>query len=344
MVYIATLIMLFAFSKTKGKLNDKLFLFCTAFVLIVTCFRSPEIGIDTAGGYYKYFLAVQKGTHLTWVEPAWEPLNVIALHLGLGYQGVIAFAGLLYILPFAYVISETSDNKCYSLALYYAMYFVLISYNMMRQMVAVSFSLLVVHFFQEKKMVKAFLSLVIGFCFHKSIIVVLPLLVFIRLRFGFFSTVMMVALSFIIGVGTPKRVFLLLTGQYSRNLLSTDGYAGFRSNILIPAFLALLFSVFFLFVIYFEFEDIKYNVWYLMSLFGLIVMNLTIQMGQGTRIVYYYSQAQVFFFPKYFDAIQQQVNKRFLKAFYYCYLLFNFFRILLSQWDTLTPYRFFWQV
>lgn len=341
MIYILLLFLLFVFSFSKGNINNKLFFLGVALIMITTCLRSPTIGYDTAHGYLICYNIVADGGHLTWVEPAWEPLNKLSIMLGFGYQGVIAIAGLLFIVPAAYVMYKVSSNKCISLTIYYAMYFVLVSYNMMRQMIAISFVFLVFYFYQEKKWTRMILAFLIGFLFHKSVLVIIPALIFINFKLEYSMSVILVLYSFIIGVCFPKSLFFLFLGKYSNYLNSSSSYAGFRSSILLPSLFALVFSFFFLYSAYFGYEKIKTNKWYMISLFGVIMMNLTIQFGQGTRIVFYFSQAQVFYIPEYLDLIDYQENRGYLKILFGLYLLANFIRLFLDELDYLTPYSFF---
>ena len=344
MIYISTLLMLCLFARAKGEKDKRLFELGVLLILVVTCLRSPNIGIDTAGGYLEDFNAVASGYHLGWLEPAWEPLNKLAIELGFGYQGVIAFAGVLAILPVAYVIRKISKNECYSLALYYGMYFVLYSYNLMRQMIAVSFALMAIYFYYEKKYKWTFFWLVLGVMFHKTILFVLPVFVFTRFRLKYSMTVIITLVSLLLGAFLPSEVFYVIAGHYAGNLAGTDGYSGFRTSILVPVVMAAILSVFFLFITYYGRRKLEGNMWYMMSLLGIIVMNLTVKMGQGTRMVFYFSQAQVLFIPEHLKNSEIPSNRRFVKAIYFIYLFMNFFRVLLNQWDTVTPYRFFWQV
>lgn len=344
MIYITILFVLLMFSRAKPKLNSKLFMLGIFVILLTTCFRSPFIGIDTMGGYYEDYKEVVAGTRLTWMEPAWEVINRISIVLGFGYQGVIAIAGLLTILPVACVLTKVSDNRCLSLAIYYGMYFILYSFNLMRQMIAVSFAFLAIYHYTQKKWMYVALALCVGFLFHKTILFALPLFIFVRLDMRYLTTVAITLGSLLVGIMLPTQAFYSLTGRYSTNLSATDSYSGFRSGILFPAMMAMLFSLFFLFITYFGYSRIKGDTWYRMALLGVIVMNLTLKLGQGTRMVLYFSQAQAVFLPRHLKSSRNLTNRRIVKCVYYLYLFVNFSRILLDQWDTLTPYMFFWQI
>lgn len=344
MIYICIFVLLFIFSLTEDKLNERLFKLSTAATLCLTGFRSPGLGIDTAGGYYEYYQYVSAGVRLSWLEPAWELINRLAIMLGLGYSGVIMISAALTIFPVAYVINRTVNNKCFSFAIYYGMFFVLFSFNLMRQCIAVSFALLAVYYYINGRFLKSALGLVAGLMFHKSVVVIIPLIFFLKLKIRYVDTVMLVAVSYLCGLLLSDDFFVFISGQYAVNFLNTGGYAGFRSSITLPALFSFVFSLFFLFLIRISYDKTQRGPWYLVSLLGVVVMNLTMRLGQGTRIVLYFSQAQMIFFANYINGIENRQNKRIIIMVFLLYLAVNFYRILYSQWNTLCPYNFFWNV
>ncbi len=309
----------------------------------MVCLRSPSIGVDTAGGYFKYFQYIQAGSDLSWVEPAWIYINKICIWIGAGYQGVLALSGILSLIPVYYVIKKSCSNSCFALAVYYGMYFVLFSFNLVRQNIAISFAFLAMFFFVNKKMYNALLFFCLGFLFHNSVLVVLVLIFFLKINMSFAKTILLLAGSFFAGLLLSDDFFFVVSGEYSRDLLDSGGYAGFRNSIFLPATFALLLNIFIIAILLPQFDKIKNNPWYLITLMGLIVMNLTVRLGQGTRVVLYFSIAQVIFIPNYIKSIEQRNEKCLTTVLYVAYLGMNFCRILFQTWDDVCPYTFFWQ-
>ena len=342
MIYLITFGLLFLFSLTRGKKNKFFFKLFFLFLLLLTCFRGRTVGIDTSGGYYENYLEVLNGNSLPWMEASWTILNRISISLGMGYPGVLTISGFLTLLPVGYVINKKCDNRCFALALFYGMYFVLYSFNLMRQCIAISFSLLAVFFYSDRKFIKSGIWLILGILFHKSALIVLAIIPFLMFRFTFARVVIVLVVSFVAGVLLSNRIFVLLSGKYATNLLVDDGYSGFRDSILMPAIFTAAFNAFFLFTAMLDFENLKKNHWFLISLLGVIVMNLTMRLGQGTRIVLYFSLSQVVFLSNYISRMENKRNKPIIASLLFLYLAANFFRILNSQWDSLLPYVFFW--
>ncbi len=340
MIYIVLLITLYLFSLSK-KNNNILFKLGVILLLILTCCRSKSIGIDTSGGYYKYYRYIENGINLWWVEPAWVIINKLCIIVGIGYQGVLALSGLLTILPSAYVINKKCENKCFGLAIYYALYLPIYSFNLMRQSIAIAFVFLAMYLYIEKKYYKSIVGIIIAVLFHNSAFLAVFVVLFLLIKPKYKHVFFMIIISLCVGVFASNRLFFLLAGKYSNSLLNTGGYAGFRNTSFIPILFVVIFDTFFLFIVFLSYKTIKDDKMFLITLLGVLVMNLTLRLGQGTRIVLYFSQAQCIFLPNYINNIDRKVNKKTIITLYVLYVTLNFLRIIGAQWHTITPYTMF---
>lgn len=343
MLYIILFGLLFLFACSDERVNVWLFRASFLSILLLTCFRSPSLGIDTADGYFKYFQYIQDGLTLRWVEPFWILLNKLAIWMGLGYQGVLIFSGIISLIPVYYVINKTCVNKCFALSIYYGLYFVLFSFNLVRQNIAISVALLAMYFYFEKKTYLAIACIFVGFMFHHSILLVLFLPLFVKIKVGLGKTIILLIVSFFWGLLIRDQFFFYVAGSYAGNLLSDDGYSGFRTSIVVPAIFTIVFNIFFVTILFSHLKNFSKNPWYLVVLAGVIMTNLTLRLGQGTRVVLYFSVAQAIFFPNYIRTIDDKNDKFIISILYVCFIGVNFIRMLISQWDTVCPYSFFWQ-
>lgn len=343
MIYVSIFILLALFSLTKGKTNDRYYKVMFIWILFITCCRSSQIGIDTAGGYYSYYKYILGGGDLGFVEPSWIVLNKLSIELGLGYSGIIAMSGLLTLIPVAFVINKTCDNKCFAMLIYYGSYYVLNSFNIMRQCIAISFILLAIYYYINNRFVYSGIWFIIAFLFHKSAIVALVIIVFLKLEFKFSRIVVILLSTYLIGLFVSAKLFYLVSGRYA-NYLVSDGYGGFRESIFLPAIMAAILNVFFVFVVWPEYDRVKCNPWFLISIVGIIFMNMTVRLEQGTRVVLYFTQAQMVFVPNYVRSLKNKNNKKVISCLFVIYLALNFYRILHTQLDSLLPYKFFWEV
>lgn len=342
MVYIVFFIVLFLFACVHERWDNLLFKIASFALLVLVCLRSQTIGIDTTYGYRYYFQYIQEGLNLNWLEPLWIFINKLSIWFGLGYQGVLIFAGLFTLLPVFYVISKTCNNKRFALAIYYGLYLCLFSFNIMRQCVAISFILLAAYLYIAKKYRTALLSFIVATMFHSSAFIALPLVLFFKLNVDFKKIILLFIATYFLGIFLNDQFFFTITGSYSKNLLATDGYTGFRSSIVIPAIFCFIFNVFFLIVLFPEYNKLKNDSWLLMVILGVLMMNMTMRMGQGTRIVLYFSQAQAIFIPNHIRKFENERDKLIICFLYSAFLGANFFRMLILSWNEVCPYSFFW--
>lgn len=344
MIYLSIFFLLFLSSLTKGRINRFLFhLFCVV-LLFLSCLRAQTIGIDTAGGYLSYYNQILAGSNLPWVERSWVYLNRFSIVLGLGYQGVLAFAGLLTLLPVFYVISKTCKNKTLGLALFYGLYLELYSFNLVRQCIAISFILLAFFYFTNRRFFLSIVWFVAACAFHKSAIVSLAL-VLVLVRMDYKMLTLVIITSLVVGVLLTDKIFIAITGKYASNLLVSDGYSGFRDSIIVPFIFSAIISTYFIVVLMTpDYNSLLTNDWFWASVIGVVAMNLTMRLGQGTRIVLFFSQTQAIFIPKYLDEIENSSNKAIIGISFFIYLFLNFARILYDQMNSLIPYRLFFQM
>lgn len=340
MIYIAVFIILFIFS-LSSKSNGGLFRISAVVLLILAGCRARSVGIDTSGGYWSYYNWILEGNNLRWVEPSWVIINKLSISLGWGYQGVIAIASLLTILPVVYVIEKKGGNKCFSLAIYYGLYLILFSFNMVRQCIAISFVLLAAYLFSENKKMRSIIVVCLAIMFHNTALFTLIALLFLRIKWNLNRVALCQILTLLMGIVINDRVFFVISGHYASNLLYKDGYTGFRDDIIKPIIFTILFNILFYYIIRFEFDNIKNNYSFCLALLGVFILNFTLRLGQGTRVVLYFSQFQLLFIPEYVSTIKGYKNKAMIVIPYFMYLSANFCRMLLAQWDSLVPYHTF---
>ena len=346
MIYIVNFLAFFASAFTKQK--DKIYNICCIYLILFCGFRTMKIGQDTSSGYFINFGYIKSGMDVHWLEKGWVFLNKFAITLNLGYQGVLFFAGLLMLLPVFYIIKKESNNKMLSLALYYGMYFVLYSFNLMRQSVAISLGGLFLYFWKTKKYKSAIVSLLIAFLFHKTVLLVCVIPLFMRIRLSVKKIFAILIISLGIGGVLSPQLIIKLAGPYASYFSMNDGYSGFRDSIIVPFLFAAVVCVFFGIFFYFSIKqnvEVEKNIWLYTCVAGLILMNLTLQIGQGTRLVLYYSLSQILFVPQYIGKVNKKATKRSLIILFIVYLMLNFVRMLISESKYLIPYDnilFFW--
>ena len=336
MIYICTFIALFLATYINNSLNRKVvFLFFILLLIFIGGFRDSSIGADTSGGYLAYFDWISAGQKLSFVEPLWVYLNKLCIYFGFGYVGVIFFAELLCIVPVLLAIKIEKIDELEGLFIYYGMYLYLHSFNLIRQCIAMSFCALAFSFFSKKHYFLFFLMMSIAFCFHKSSLIFLSFIPMLKLTLTPRKVCVLCFCTFAFGALCSQRIFILLAGSYAGYLQNSE--FGFRAPSIAIKFFTMLLNILFCTYVVLAGKKSITSTWASLLALGYMCMNATMSLVLGTRLMFYFTQAQMFFYPNFF--IIKQKDRLVLKITFYAYLFVNFIRILNGQWNTLVPYK-----
>lgn len=335
MLYIFNFFFFFLASFSNKKYHKVLFIIFVIYLICFGGFRADTIGVDTANGYKTYWNLYLKGISLPYVEPSWIFLMFLCNKLNLGYQGLIFISELLCVIPISYVILKKENiNIILSLAIYYGMFFYLHSFNLIRQSIAMSFCLLFAYFFYEKKYYKAIFSFILAFLMHKSAVIFLVAIFFNKLFLTKTKIVFLCFTTFCAGLLFSKKFFILLAGPYAGYLENSE--FGFRNMSITLILLSVLMNLFLISYIVIGSRKNLSSFWLKTLVLGMASMNMTMTLELGTRLVLYFTQAQIIFYSEYFN--KKRYDKNFLFFILILYFFINFIKILLGQWDSLTPY------
>ena len=335
MIYIFLFFFLLLASFAPRQYRRILFNVSFFILLMLAAFRSYDIGTDTKT-YSNMFNWINSG-EASYIEGGWRALNLAVGFLGMSYTGVLFVAELLCLMPVCYVIKKSVRNINFGLFIYYAMYLYLHSFNIIRQCVAMSICLLSYYFFMHKKMWKACLSFLLAFSFHSSALVFLAVFAIRFLSISLFRCLLLLSVSYVLGLLFVDRFIYIVAGSYAGYLQGTD--FGFReksvSNIILCAVVNLFFVIF---VMLKKSCLRKEAYWEKCLLLGLCCMNMTQTLVLGTRLMFYFTQAQCVFYPNYITS--KRYDKKFLLFLLCVYFFANYIKILVAQWGFLMPYRF----
>src|SRR5699024_7439203 len=140
--------------------NKQRFHLTVSFLILffLSAFRDISIGTDTES-YEGIFNRVLLGGQIV-QEAGWYYFNKVVVLLGGDFRWVLILSSLLVITPIYRVSRRYSFNPCLSIFLFYSLYFYLQSFNIMRQIIAVSILLLFIPFLFDKK----YFYFIIGVC------------------------------------------------------------------------------------------------------------------------------------------------------------------------------------
>lgn len=302
--------------------NQSIYLLCSYLILLfLSAFRDISVGTDTESYEAIFHQIVNYNNEVLRVEYGWIFLNEIILFLGFDFRGVIVLSSFLILTLVFLVVKKYSYNPMLSISLFYLLYFYFFSFNITRQLIAVSIVLIGIVLILRGKKNLFFLSVILASIFHQSALIALIILFFNKI--------------------TNKKSFLILyiiismvLGLFGANLISKiidyTGYGYYVENynnnsFLGNSFLLILFNSFFIYLI-FCIREIsgEFKIFY----FFIIMLNLTILIPFGSRFILYFSIYQILFFPYFIYSISQNNNVKLLSVL--IVLLYSFLIFLTS--------------
>jgi hypothetical protein len=128
-----------------------------------------------------------------------------------------------------------TENKLLALLIYFSLLFFHLDMNLMRQALAVSIFFYSLKYIIQKNFFKYILFILLGFLFHWSIIIFLPLYFFINKRFSttlLSSLVVCFVLFYVLQVKTGNLIYNLSDMVFGENSNITDKVSYYTSNSL----------------------------------------------------------------------------------------------------------------
>lgn len=284
--------------------NQNFYLLLSFFILfILSAFRDISVGTDTKN-YEELFNSFEMGVE--WIreeiEPGWVFLNDLVIFFGGGYQDLLIISTLLTLIPVFIIAKKDSINPMFTISLYYLLYFYFYSFNISRQLIAVSFILFALTQLLNRKNI-SFLIL-IGFAsfFHVSALICLPLLFLNKLPNDNFKLISISIASMFVG---------LFGIDYISKIVGLTGYNIYveyydSGNILGNAIFLILFNALFIFILLTSKKiTSELKLYFVFILF----LNLTIRLPMGNRLLLYFSVYQVLFYPYYLSVLNKFSSK-----------------------------------
>lgn len=329
-------VFVFCFLGIKNKNNQISLFYFLSFVLILMSGLRRDVGTDTIYGYKELFSYIKHGYNVSgYIEYGWIILNKISIKCGFGYNGVLLFSAALSIFPIMVVVRQSKVNPLFALAIYYGMYLYFHSFNMIRQCIAMSLCILSFHYYLNSFKLKALLWFCLAFLFHESSLCFLVIIPFLKVKLSINTVSFLLILTIVIGYFGAK-FLLFFTGDYSHYFNPNSSF-GFRKNTFVILLMTVLANIVFFFMVFCNPKMLKNEPYLHLLLLGYCCMNVTMCFGLGTRLMFYFTQAQIIFYPRYFQC--RLKNKQLLLLFFLMYLFMNFVRILYGQSEDMCPYK-----
>ena len=265
-------------------------LFIAMYFLCAT--RDISVGVDTKHYYFSFFHESVRS-----VEPTFYIIKKIAQSLGDSFPIFLNLFALATFIPLFFFFKKNSTNVAFSLLIYlsFSNYFYPETFNTIRATASISFFLLSISFFTEKKFVLCIIYTVTAILFHYSAIVIyllaLPFFFIPKIPQKF--AILAITSSVILGI-----FFASGFNEWALNLSTnlaffSEDYAYHLMNLKETHFniigLTLGILPFSILCIFLHTEDNSKNVYYKLFLFSTILGNIFISVDLIYRITMYLS-------------------------------------------------------
>lgn len=291
-IYIYLFIFLLLGVFIRPEKQNLYFVFSFSFLFILSAFRDISVGTDTLS-YQIIFDRVGSGYLEITQEIGWYYLNKIVILLrGDDFQSLLIASTLITLLPIFYIVKKYSLNPMLSIFLYYSFYIYLQSFNITRQVLAVSIFVLSLPFLFKGKNKLYILGVIFAALFHTTALLTLPLIFIRKIPYNKIWWSIIVLLSLIFGVLLSSILIPFIT-----KLLGYEHYLYLNdSDESITGVFLLLTNLFSILIILTSSKDS-----FLLRLFFayIIFHNITLGVPYAYRLVLFFSVVQILFLPYY---------------------------------------------
>lgn len=313
--------------------ENKIYIAGFALILfLIAIFRSDSVGTDY-NSYIKNFIDIKNqfanynyktlinyfsvnnslyGSVEKQMEPLWVLLNYIIFIIKGNYYIVNAISLILILALYIKVILKKSRYPSLSFFLFYALYYYFISYNTIRQGIAISFILLFYSYYEDKKYSRSLFALIIAILFHYSAIFALISIIIIKINIKNNLSYAFLIISLVFGKDISELIinklfFSTIYLGYSKAKWGNIDYLISMVNYSIQI------AIYYFVTVGNQKKDIYVKIWY----FGLLLQNIFLGYIFFYRIADYFLVAQIIAIPNIYKKkviSNFRVNKKALLA------------------------------
>lgn len=283
------------------KKKQGFYLLISFFILFVlSAYRDINVGTDTKN--YE-FLFGQLESGVDWIryaiEPGWVFLNEFVISYGGTYRDLIIISSLLVLVPIFFVAKKYSHNPMLTISIFYLLYFYFFSWNGTRQSIALSLFLVALMLLLKSRRLWFVCIVVFAALFHESILLTLPLIFINKVPTNKTKLLIYIFIAMVLGICGIG---------YLSSIAKITGYAIYiqeyaSGNILGNLLFLLIFNSFFAFIL---FTSPKVTIEFKLFFVFILILNLTIRLPLGDRVVMYFSIYQILFYPYYLITLKNR--------------------------------------
>jgi len=315
-------------------------------LIFITSFKNITVGTDTASYVYFYDKIKTYSAFLKIIDDQGEAGFWFLTYIGHvftdDYFIVFLFTSLIVTCCYFYSL-KLSNLKTLSLFTLLSIGPYYFQLNGNRQAITIAIFSISIFFILKKQPVKYVISILIGFFFHKSILICLPLYFIFRneVKPKKIGLIIFLFLLFIIFFQSFINMASSLDDRYSSYGDQQDSHGG----IVVSSFNVLLFFWFFLCRIANKNTlgnrtyDILLSLYLLGALISILSIVLKIDPSGFLRMSVYFIQMNIFLIPMSIMSYKDN-NTRYIITFFAIILMTGYFYLTTTTFSQLAPYKF----
>ena len=240
--------------------NKKIYIFIFLILILFSGLRSTDIGADT-DTYFDMLQYPERSLYLK--EKGYYYLNILAHNLGFNRIFFFVTISIIILSPiFYYLFKEIKPRYRWMILCLYLFnpyLYIQSNFNILRQVIAMSLSLILLFNYFNKKYFYVLIFFALALSFHFSIIIAFIILMMSSIinwdRVKLFN---FITFMFILKISGIFHIFIIYISYFFSNYGYLH-YYNYRENLFSSNFIALLHYIFFIFILFFSYANSYIN-------------------------------------------------------------------------------------
>lgn len=230
------------------------------------------------------------------IEIGYGLLNKIVSIYTDNFGVLIAICSIITVGIMIFVIYKNSTSYALSIYLYVALSFYYMAYNLTRQGIAISITIVGIKYIKEKKLIKYLLVILLASTFHYSALIMIPIYFISRIKLTNIKVVIFSIITFILHTFLYDiiNIGVKIFPQYSP-YVGSEFFKGVSINSIVLPFI--IFIVLYLFKRFLISENKTNQIYINMSFYSLLLSILQTKVGILDRLPYYFNIFSILSLP-----------------------------------------------
>lgn len=329
-IYIILFFLLLFASLIPNKFQ---YFYVAIFLLLIGIagFRGIEVGVDTYH-YGAIFDYISSEGYWPGIEPGWQLLNRVVSYFSGSFLALLTITAFLTLLPVFYISKKCSPYMYMSIFVFYGIHLYSGAFNLMRQYLAISITLLAIYYYIREKEKVALCIWLCACTIHFSCFLAISILLFNKIYMTFPKAIVFIIVAFLFGtIVNQDFVDLITFSEYTHIATS-------RNNILLAGIFTALLDVFMLFVIYTSPKQLLNSLWGKYFVLSILVFTATFTLHFSARLYSLFAISQIIYFPLYVKYSTLK-NKFLAFGIVFIFVSAQFWRMLSANANLIIPYE-----